>query len=154
MHRLQMMFAEAATLRAAPSPAVVRVGFSIAAWAALGIIVIGTLLRISYRAADPYYYSWAGYITDEGRWVENARSLALRRTLFEEAANIHFLMAPLFQLGTYVAFVVAGVSMLTSRLLTALSVSAMLVLFWATLILTTQSETRRESSGRSSGIPA
>ena len=140
MHRLQMMFAEAATLRAAPSPAAVRVGFSIAAWAALGIIVIGTLLRISYLDADPYYYSWAGYITDEGRWVENARSLALRRTLFEEAGNIHFLMAPLFQLGTYVAFVVGGVSMLTSRLPTALSGSAMLVLFWVLLRHTVKRE--------------
>jgi hypothetical protein len=84
----------------------VRAGFSVASWAALGILVLGVLLRFAYLDSDPYYDDWAGYITDEGRWVENARSLALRGTLFEEPWNIHFLMAPLFQLGAYVAFVV------------------------------------------------
>jgi len=98
-----------------------------------GIVVLGILLRLARLDADPYYYDWVGYITDEGRWVENARSLALRRTLFEQSWNIHFLIAPLFQLGTYVAYVVGGVSVLTSRLLTALSGSALLVLFWMLL---------------------
>lgn len=137
---LQMMFAEAATLRAAPSPPAVRVGFSVVTWAALGILALGVLLRISYLDADPDYYAWAGYITDEGRWVQNARSLALRRTLFEEPWNMHFLLAPLFQLGTYVVFAVGGVSMLTSRLLTAVSGSAMLMLFWMLLRHTVKRE--------------
>jgi hypothetical protein len=140
MRWLQMMFAEAAALRAAPSPPALRVGFSVATWAALGILALGVLLRISYLDSDPYYYAWAGYITDEGRWVQNARSLALRGTLFEEPWNIHFLMAPLFQVGTYVAFVIGGVGMLTSRLLTALSGSAMLVLFWMLLRHTVKRE--------------
>jgi len=129
------------TLRAPSSLPAVRGGFSVATWAALGILVLGVLLRCAYLDSDPYYDEWAGYITDEGRWVENARSLALRGTLFEEPWNLHFLMAPLFQLGTYVAFVVGGVSFLTSRLLTALSGSAMLVLFWVLLI---QPQRRRQ----------
>ena len=140
MRWLQMVFAEATALRAAPSPPAVRVGFSAATWAALGIVALGVLLRMSYLDSDPYYYSWGGYITDEGRWIENARSLALRGTLFEEPWNLHFLLAPLFQLGTYLAFVVGGVSMLTSRLLTALSGSAMLVLFWMLLRHTVKPE--------------
>src|SRR5262249_31156987 len=57
-----------------------------------------------------------------------------------EPWNIHFLMAPLFQLGTYATFVAGGVSMLTSRLLTALSGSAMLVLFWVLLRHTVKRE--------------
>jgi hypothetical protein len=112
---------------------VVQARFSVATWAAPGILVLGILLRLAHLDADPYYYDWVGYITDEGRWVENARSLALRGTLFEQPWNIHFLVAPLFQLGTYVAYVVGGVSVLTSRLLTALSGSALLVLFWVLL---------------------
>jgi hypothetical protein len=133
MRWLQMMFAAAVTLGASSPPPAVPLRFSVATWAVLGVLVLGVLLRISHLDSDPYYYAWVGYITDEGRWVENARSLALRGTLFEEPWNIHFLMAPLFQLGTYVAFVVGGVSMLTSRLLTALSGSVMLVLFWMLL---------------------
>ena len=83
MRLLQMMFAAAVTLRASSSSPAVRVGFSVATCAALGVLVLGVLLRISYLDSDPHYYAWAGYITDEGRWVENARSLALRGTLFE-----------------------------------------------------------------------
>ena len=43
----------------------------------IGVVVVGILIRFLYLNADPYYYEWSGYITDEGRWVQAARSFAL-----------------------------------------------------------------------------
>src|SRR5260370_16537530 len=45
----------------------------------------------------------------------------------------HLLRAPLFQAASFVIFSLLGVSIWTSRLLTALSGSALLVLFWMAL---------------------
>jgi hypothetical protein len=98
------------------------------------VVVLGVLLRSIYLDADPYYYEWAGYITDEGRWVQHARSWALHGTLVGPyLTNIHFVFAPLFQLSNYLVFKMLGVSLLTARIFTAMCGSALLVCFWAML---------------------
>lgn len=104
-------------------------------WLGLGILAGGILLRFLFLDADPYYYEWVGYITDEGRWVSNARSGALFGELFvfEQHRDLHFFLAPFFQLTNYVVFKLSGVSILTSRVFTALCGSAILVLFWLRL---------------------
>jgi 4-amino-4-deoxy-L-arabinose transferase-like glycosyltransferase len=100
-------------------------------WASLSVLVIGILLRWLYLDSDPYYYDWVGYITDEGRWIQHARSLALYGTLFDsDLLSLHLFLAPLFQLSNYVVFKIAGVGLLNSRLFTALCGSAMLFVFW------------------------
>jgi 4-amino-4-deoxy-L-arabinose transferase-like glycosyltransferase len=99
-------------------------------WLVFGMVVIGISLRFLFLDADPYYYEWAGYITDEGRWVENARSLALFGELFGQNPTLHFHLAPLFQLTNYIIFELGGVSILTSRIFTALCGSAIIILFW------------------------
>ena len=94
----------------------------------------GILLRCLYLDADPRYYDWIGYITDEGRWIQEARNLALHGHMdFSSRMNFHLFMAPLFQLSNYLVFELFGVSLLTSRLLTSLAGSAILVLFWGCL---------------------
>ena len=102
-------------------------------WLAFGVLVIGVSLRFLLLDADPYYYEWAGYISDEGRWVENARSLTLFGELFDRYIPLHFYLAPLFQLTHCVVFRLGGVSLVTSRIFTALCGSALLVLFWGLL---------------------
>jgi hypothetical protein len=102
-------------------------------WLAFGVVVIGVSLRFLFLDADPYYYEWAGYITDEGRWVENARNLALFGELFDQYIPLHFYLGPLFQLANYVVFALGGVSLVTSRIFTALCGSAILVFFWGFL---------------------
>ena len=98
------------------------------------MLIIGILLRSIHLDADPYYYEWAGYITDEGRWVQQARSLALHGTLVGPyLTNVNFSLAPLFQLSNYLVFELLGVSLLTSRIFTALCGSALLILFCAIL---------------------
>ena len=98
------------------------------------VLIIGILLRSIHLDADPYYYEWAGYITDEGRWVQQARSLALHGTLVGPyLTNVNFSLAPLFQLSNYLVFELLGVSLLTSRIFTALCGSALLILFCAIL---------------------
>ena len=98
------------------------------------MLIFGILIRFIYLDADPYDYEWVGYIIDEGRWVQYARSWALQgASVVPSLANIHFFVAPLFQLSNYVAFELGGVSLLTSRIFTALCGSSLLILFWATL---------------------
>ena len=97
-------------------------------------LAIGITLRFMHLDADPEYYEWVGYLTDEGRWVQYARSLALHGTADRSyVGDLHFFLAPLFQLANYVVFQIAGVSLLTSRVFTAVCGSAMLVLFWLRL---------------------
>ena len=100
-------------------------------WLVFVVLSVGIALRLLYLDADPYYYEWVGYITDEGRWVQQARSLALQRGLWGgHAHELHLLLAPLFQLVHYVIFALAGVSVSSSRVFTAVSGSAIPLLFW------------------------
>lgn len=98
----------------------------------MGVLIGGILLRFLYLNADPYYYEWVGYITDEGRWVQHGRSLALYGVLID-GNGLHFLIAPLFEFVNYAVFQLAGVSFLTSRIFTALCGSTLLVLVWEAL---------------------
>ena len=36
------------------------------------VVALGVGLRFLRLDADPYYYDWIGYVTDEGRWVDQA----------------------------------------------------------------------------------
>jgi hypothetical protein len=92
--------------------------------------VAGVGLRLVHLDADPDYYAWVGYVTDEGRWIAHAREMALFGHLVNTEWLIHLMLAPLFQAASFVVFALLGVSIWTSRLLTALSGSALLVLFW------------------------
>jgi hypothetical protein len=94
------------------------------------VLVAGVGLRLVHLDADPDYYAWVGYITDEGRWIAHAREMALFGHLVNTEWLIHLLLAPLFQAASFVVFTLLGVSIWTSRLLTALSGGALLVLFW------------------------
>ena len=102
-------------------------------WLPLGVLTLGILLRFLYLDSDPHYYEWVGYITDEGRWVQHARSLVLFGKLFALGEGFHLFLAPLFQLTNYIVFELSEVSILTSRIFTALCGSATLVLFWGFL---------------------
>lgn len=99
----------------------------------LGLIVlaVGIGLRFVYLDSDPQYYEWAGYITDEGRWVQYARGLALHGAVTASyVGDLHIVLAPLFQLTHYLIFQIAGVSLLTARLFSAICGSALVVLLW------------------------
>jgi len=80
--------------------------------------------------ADPDYYAWVGYITDEGRWVAQAREMVLFGHIVNTGWLMHLLLAPLFQTGSLVLFGVLGASLWSSRLLTAISGSVILLLYW------------------------
>jgi len=94
------------------------------------VLVAGVALRVVHLDADPDYYAWVGYVTDEGRWIAHAREMALFGHLVNTEWLLHLLVAPLFQVASFVVFTLLGVSIWTSRLLTALSGSAILMLFW------------------------
>ncbi|HEX5528734.1 MAG TPA: hypothetical protein VFZ82_04190, partial [Methylomirabilota bacterium] len=96
----------------------------------VAVLVAGVGLRLVHLDADPDYYAWVGYVTDEGRWIAHAREMALFGHLVNTEWLIHLLLAPLFQAASFVVFALLGVSLWTSRLLTALSGGALLVLFW------------------------
>lgn len=97
---------------------------------AVVLLLTGIVLRFLYIDADPYYYEWVGYITDEGRWNAHARGFALFGRTFQVGWSLHLMLAPLYQLSNYVIFSLSTVSLTTSRLLSAVAGSALLVTFW------------------------
>jgi 4-amino-4-deoxy-L-arabinose transferase-like glycosyltransferase len=99
---------------------------------ALAVLITGIILRFIYLDADPYYYEWIGYITDEGRWVRVARSLVLEGGFPEKygLGLLHFTLSPLFQLANFLIFMLSGITLFSSRIFTAICGSAILVLFW------------------------
>ena len=100
---------------------------------ALAVLLGGSALRLAYLDADPDYYAWAGYITDEGRWVAHARELVLFGRIVNTDWLLHLFLAPLFQTISYVVFDLLGVSIWSARLPTALAGSLILGLFWHVL---------------------
>ena len=98
------------------------------------VLVFGVVLRVLYLDADPQYYDWIGYITDEGRWVYQARDFFLFNTISRDKVyDLHLFLAPLFQLVNYFIFNLIGSSSLSSRIFTAFCGSALLLLFWKNL---------------------
>jgi hypothetical protein len=96
----------------------------------LVVVALGVGLRFLRLDADPHYYDWIGYITDEGRWIDQARELALFGRSDEARPSLHVLVGPLFQALSYGVFRVLDVSILSSRLISAVSGSLLLVAFW------------------------
>jgi hypothetical protein len=96
-------------------------------------LAAGVALRLLYLDADPDYYSWVGYITDEGRWLAHAREMALFGHLVNSDWLLHLFLAPLFEAIAYIVFIVAGVSMWSARLPTAIAGCVLLVVYWALL---------------------
>jgi hypothetical protein len=92
-------------------------------------VAVGCLLRFLRLDADPDYYGWWGHVFDEGRWVEQARHLALHGTLPDPLGH-NALVAPLYEVATTAVFVVGGVSFTTARIFSALCGSALVVLAW------------------------
>jgi hypothetical protein len=99
-----------------------------ARWLTKIAIAGGILLRFAFLDADPIYEHWLGYITDEGRWTEQARNLALFGTLNpHDLSFLHLLFAPLFQALTFVSFSLFSVDFFSARIVCALSGSALLL---------------------------
>ena len=94
------------------------------------VVVLGIVCRFVRLDADPHYYDWIGYITDEGRWIDQARELILFGPANELRPTLHMMVAPLFQAASYVLFRLFDVSILSSRLIPAASGSALLLTFW------------------------
>ena len=97
---------------------------------AIAVLVMGLALRVIYLDADPDYYAWIGYVTDEGRWLRNARQLALFGHVLDPDRGLHIHLAPLFHLVHTLVLKLLGVSFVTTRLVTALSGCALLVVAW------------------------
>jgi len=97
---------------------------------AVAVLLLGILLRFLYLDADPDYSEWTWYITDEGRWTTHARGFALFGPTFQANWALHLYLAPLYQLSNYVIFSLSTVSVTTSRLVSAVAGSTLLVAFW------------------------
>ena len=97
------------------------------------LLLAGVGLRLAFLDADPDYYAWVGYITDEGRWVAHAREMALFGHLGQGEWLLHLILAPLFQAAAYVAFELFGVSIWAARLPAALAGCLLLMSFWLLL---------------------
>jgi Dolichyl-phosphate-mannose-protein mannosyltransferase len=101
--------------------------------AVLAVIALGLGigLRFFRLDADPDYYLWNGYVTDEGRWTAHARAMALFGDMGSVGWPLHLALAPLYQLASYGFFAALDVSLWSSRLVSAVCGSALLLTFWA-----------------------
>lgn len=92
-------------------------------------LVAGVVLRLIFLDADPVYDLWAGYLTDEGRWTEQARRVILFGSLNLDGwySRVHLGLAPLYQAVTALSFAVFGVGFSSARLVSALSGIALLL---------------------------
>src|SRR5687768_1313015 len=97
------------------------------------VLLAGIVLRFLYLDADPHYYGWWGYVTDEGRWVTHARELVLFGQVRAVDWTLHLMLAPVFQGISYVTFKLLGVSIFSARLFSALCGSGLLVVAWTLL---------------------
>lgn len=98
------------------------------------ICLAGCVVRFVHLDADPNFPSWIGYLTDEGRWNETARCLALfGRPDFYGISKLHLVLSPAYQATNYLVFEAAGLSFWTARLLSAATGSLLLVLTVLTL---------------------
>ncbi len=104
-------------------------------WGTLIVLVIGILLRFLFLDADPHYYSWNGYITDEGRWNESARNMFYYSSIFiyRSSGVLHLVIAPLFQFTNYLFYLLFDLNHLTSRMFPAICGSSILILFYLRL---------------------
>lgn len=89
--------------------------------AALVVVALGSIARLAHLDADPYYYQWIGYVVDEGRWTEQARSVHLFHSLnnLNWLSTLHLLVAPGFQLASLVSFSIFDVHLWSARLVSA-----------------------------------
>jgi hypothetical protein len=101
----------------------------------LAVLCLGILMRFVSLGADPRYYAWAGHITDEGRWIQQAREVALfgAPDLDYWLAMVHLMVAPLFQAASWLSFSLFGVGFTSARLVSAVAGSCLLVAVWVFL---------------------
>lgn len=97
---------------------------------AMMVLGLGIALRFFRLDADPEYYLWNGYVSDEGRWTAHARAVALFGSIDSVGWPLHLALAPLYQLTSYGLFAALDVSLWSSRLVSAVCGSALLLTFW------------------------
>lgn len=92
------------------------------------LVALAAALRLVSLDADPMLVDWIGYITDEGRWVETARNVALFRAPdLYGLSRLHLVLSPAFQAVTWLVFELFGVGFWQARLFPALSGIALVV---------------------------
>ena len=103
------------------------------ALAGLGVVGLGCALRLLWLDADPDYARWQGFVTDEGRWIENARRLHLFGQPLSANSNLHLVIAPLYQAISFAAMSLADLGRASVRFFPAVCGSALVLCFWLAL---------------------
>lgn len=94
------------------------------------LVVLGAMVRLRHLGADPVSATWFGWILDEGRWTELAREAALFGAVEIDStvSAMHLLLAPLYQLASYVSFSLLGVDITSARAVSVVAGIALLTL--------------------------
>ncbi|MEP6942658.1 MAG: phospholipid carrier-dependent glycosyltransferase [Betaproteobacteria bacterium] len=100
---------------------------------AVVVVLLGCAARVVHLNADPSMPTWIGYITDEGRWNETARNLALFGAVDGSPnARLQLLLSPAYQALNYVVFKWLGVDFWSARLFSAIcGIGSMVAVFFA-----------------------
>lgn len=100
--------------------------------AALVVVALGSIARLAHLDADPYYYQWIGYVVDEGRWTEQARNVHLFHSFnLNHISILHLLLAPGFQLASFISFSIFDLHLWSARLVSAVfGIGILITTYW------------------------
>jgi hypothetical protein len=99
-----------------------------AATAIAALVVLACLARVAFPNSDPSMPTWIGYVVDEGRWNQSARSLALFGTMDDTAVSrLHLFLAPGYQAVNFVLFKILGIDFWSARAFSAVAGIALVV---------------------------
>lgn len=92
------------------------------------VTALACLARFVHLDADPKFENWIFYVQDEGRWIETARNLALFGDPgLYDISRLHLVLSTGFQAIVFVVFELAGVSLWSARLWSAIAAAAILI---------------------------
>ncbi len=95
------------------------------------LMLTGIVLRFIYLDADPKFYQWIGYHTDEGRWTDQARNLVLFDQFnYLPLQMMHLVIGSGFQFFSYLSFELFGIGFWSARLPSAIFGAGVLLAFF------------------------
>lgn len=95
--------------------------------------VLMLLMRVIYLDSDPSFLMENAFVTDEGWWAHNPRNAVLFGKWIMDDFNVSLYLTPLFSIFEYFVFKILGVSLVSARLVSAITGLLTIIIFYLLL---------------------